>query len=197
MNRKKNIIALILLFIIIISCQTPPKKYRISTAPSLEVESVNMKVSHSAVIPEDGSAPIAGIEPIEEPSRIITFNDIGQKFEVKKGETVNFIYDGIDPELTYIIYESTYDGYNLQLAYRNENILITFDKLCQTYIVASPMFTSIEFPDNLMYEQIIWTPRADGSWEVRIGTTERGCKSKALKQLQKLRTKEYERNVPK
>ena len=59
-------------------------------------------------------------------------------------------------------------------------------------VIASKVFSN-----HLKYEQVIWTPRKDGTWEVRIGTTERGCKSSALGNLKELRTKEYEKNIPK
>ncbi|MCL5991678.1 MAG: hypothetical protein M1419_06200 [Bacteroidetes bacterium] len=162
-----------------------------------KVSTENIKVSKSVIVPkEEGAAPIAGVAELPSPGQIVTFKGIGQKVHVKTGETVNFVYDGIDPEKSFIIYESTDDGYNLELAWRNEPIVVHFWQLCQIYVVATPSLTNVDIPANLAMEQVIWTPRADGTWEVRIGTIERGCKSKALDDLQKMRNKDYEKAVP-
>ena len=142
--------------------------------------------------------PIAGEKLIENPDTVITVSNLGQRFELKPGQEVNVIYgDSIDPDATFFVYESTVDGYILELRKRNDEITVSFNRLCQVFIVASPNLTDVEVPANLKYEQIIWTPRMDGSWEARIGTTERGCKSKALQDLKNMRTKEYENSLPK
>ncbi|MBI5323839.1 MAG: hypothetical protein HZB41_00910 [Ignavibacteriae bacterium] len=190
MKKFEIIIGLLLIFTLW-SCST----YRETEREASGTE--NIKVSKSVIVPKDeGAAPIAGVAELPSPGQVITFNGVGQKVHVKTGETVNFIYDGIDPEKTYIIYESTDDGYNLELSWRNEPVLIHFWKLCQIYVVATPSLTNVDIPGNLNLEQVIWTPRSDGTWEVRIGTVERGCKSKALDDLQKMRDKDYEKGVP-
>ncbi len=197
--------SLILIFsaIILFSCSSyqysgektkTEKEKKVQEARS---EEPKIKVSKTVTIPSDGSAPIAGYEPAGAPDTVLTFAEVGEKYSVLKGQTVNFIYDGIDPESTFIIYESTLDGYNIELAYKTDPVVINFTKLCQIFIVASPSFTNVIVPENLRYEQVIWTPREDGSWEVRIGTVERGCQSTALQNLQKLRNKQYETNMPK
>ncbi|OGU14297.1 MAG: hypothetical protein A2X61_16150 [Ignavibacteria bacterium GWB2_35_12] len=186
-----KIILVLLTALAIWSCQT----YRDTERENVSTE--NIKVSKSVIVPKDeGAAPIAGFTELPSPGQVVTFNGIGQKVHVKTGETVNFVYDGIDPEKTFIIYESTDNGYNLELAWRNEPIVVHFWQLCQIYVVATPALTNVDIPANLQMEQVIWTPRADGTWEVRIGTIERGCKSKALDDLQKMRNKDYEKNVP-
>ena len=186
-----KIILVLLTALAIWSCQT----YRDTERENVSTE--NIKVSKSVIVPKDeGAAPIAGFTELPSPGQVVTFNGIGQKVHVKTGETVNFVYDGIVPEKTFIIYESTDNGYNLELAWRNEPIVVHFWQLCQIYVVATPALTNVDIPANLQMEQVIWTPRADGTWEVRIGTIERGCKSKALDDLQKMRNKDYEKNVP-
>ncbi len=162
-----------------------------------KIEDIDIEVTKSVTIPDDGSAPVAGVKPVDSPNRVLTFQKIDEEYEVKNGEVVNVIYDGINPEETYIVYESTFDGYTLRLAYRNDPVNIEFKKLCQIYIVASPELTKMKIPRSLRYEQVIWTPRKDGTWEVRIGTTERGCKSQALRELQELRNQKYENSIPK
>lgn len=189
--------AIIITLIIISSCQVPQQRVYKSPDYSEESSSQDIAVSNSVIIPTDGATPIAGINSLNNPDTVLTFSEIGQKYEIKKGQSVNFIYEGINPEETYIIYESTWDGYTLELAYRSDKLNIAFSRMCQTYIVASPELTTVQVPKNLKYEQIVWTPRSDGTWEVRIGTVERGCQSKALQELQKLRTKDYEGKVPK
>jgi hypothetical protein len=198
---KQLLILFITAMLALVSCQqkTPHYTYDIEedqqqqqTASSVQ----NIKVTKSVTIPSDGSTPVAGFEEVDQPDRLITLTEVGEKFEVMNGQVVNLIYDGIDPEETYIIFESTFDGYTLELAYREDPIAIRFNELCQTFIVASPELTSIRVPDDLRYEQIVWTPREDGTWEVRIGTTERGCKSRALNKLNSLRDTEYEKDVP-
>ncbi len=190
----KYVLILIIAFGMV-ACQLPQQK-QFKTPPQ-EVEQQEMTVSQSVSIPQDGSAPIAGISQVDNPDQTVTFTSVGEKFDVKNGQEVNIIYDGIDPEETYIVYESTFDGYSLELAYRSDPVSIFFEKLCQIKIVANPALTQVVIPKELRYEQIIWTPRADGTWEVRIGTTQRGCKSSALRELQKLRDKGYEKSVPK
>ncbi len=157
----------------------------------------DIKTSKSAVIPKDGSGPVTGFEPAPNPDKVITFTEVGQRIFVKNGSVVNFIYDGIDPDENYVMYESADGGYYLTLTPKDERIRVHFKKLCQIFVVGRPDLTIIDVPKNLRYEQIVWTPRADGTWELRIGTTQRGCSSEALNELQKMRTKKYERNVPK
>ncbi len=189
-------IYIFLVVLAITSCKT--YQYKQWTYESEEKQiHVEITPSQSVSIPSDGSAPIAGLKPKDKVDKVITFTQVGEKFELKNGQSANFIYDGISPEETYIIYEQTLDGYILQLAYRNEKVHLSFSRLCQIYIVANPALVTTEVPQNLRYEQIIWTPRADGTWEVRIGTTERGCKSPALDDIKKLRTKTYESQIPK
>lgn len=153
--------------------------------------------SKSAVIPKDGSGPIAGFTEASNSDVVITFSELGKPYFVETGQTVNFIYEGVDPDNTYIMYESYGNGYNLTLRRKDDRVGVKFEKLCQLFIVGNPSLTNIKIPDELKYEQIIWTPRTDGTWELRIGTTERGCKSKSLDELQKMRNKNYESNVPK
>ncbi len=188
---EKIKIILVFVFIAVLSsCQTYKEE-------RTDIDTGNIKVSKSVEIPKDeNAAPVAGFAEAQNADRIITFSGIGDKVHIKYGQTVNFIYDGINPEQTYIKYESTDDGYNLELANRNDPVVVRFWNLCQNYVVASPSLTNIDIAPNLNLEQIVWTPRADGTWEVRIGTVERGCKSQALQELQKLRTKEYEKNLP-
>ncbi|MFH1050535.1 MAG: hypothetical protein V1779_06340 [bacterium] len=157
----------------------------------------DIRTSKSVVIPDDGSGPIAGFSEVSNPDVIITFSELGVPQFVENGKTANFIYEGVDPDDTYIMYESYGNGYNLTLRKKDDRVGVKFEKLCQLFIVGNPSLTSIRIPDNLKYEQIIWTPRTDGTWELRIGTTERGCKSKSLDELQKMRNKSYEGNVPK
>lgn len=193
----KIVIVFFSILLIVASCQTPSQKqYSSPRYEEKDVENVDIDVSMSANLPKDGSAPVAGIRAFDKADTIITFSEVGQRVQVRNGQNINFIYDGINPEETYIIYEQTLDGYTLELAYRNQKVNLPFNRLCQIYIVASPQLTTCEIPDNLKFEQIVWTPRSDGTWEVRLGTVERGCKSPALDQLQKLRTKDYEGKVP-
>lgn len=190
-------IYLLIIILVITSCKTYQYKQHQTYESEERKIQVEITPSQSVAIPNDGSAPIAGVKPREKVDKVITFTQVGEKFELKNGQTANFIYDGVSPEETYIIYEQTLDGYILQLAYRDEKVHLPFTRLCQIYIVSNPALATTEVPNNLRYEQIIWTPRADGTWEVRIGTTERGCKSPALDELKNLRTKTYESQVPK
>jgi hypothetical protein len=161
------------------------------------IDTYEIKTSKSVYLPDDASGPIAGINLEENPDEIITFKSVGERIFVQNGKTVNFIYDGVDPDETYIMYESWDNGYYLTLIPKDERVNIKFEKLCQIFIVGNPSLTRLWIPDNLKYEQIIWTPRNDGTWELRIGTTERGCKSKSLDQLLKMRNHNYESGIPK
>ncbi len=164
---------------------------------SSEDYSSDIQTTRTVYIPDDDSGPVAGFTPAESPDTVVTFSELGKRIFVKNGTTVNFIYDGIDPDDTYVKYESWEGGYYIQLMNKNQRVDVHFSKICQLFIVQNPSLTIVDVPRKLRYEQIIWTPREDGTWEVRIGTTERGCKSKSLQDLQKLRTKKYKNNVPK
>ena len=153
-------------------------------------------VTQSIIIPMDGSSPIALKKTSSDAVRQITFSKIGQKELVLLGETVNISYEGMNTDKVYLAYQSTEDGYWLELSSLMEQKVINFDKRCQSFIVASPATTTIRVEDAVRYEQLIWTPREDNSWEVRIGTVEQGCKSDALRAIKKVRTREYEANVP-
>jgi hypothetical protein len=154
----------------------------------------------SVQIPADGSSPRTATSAVSGPAsktRMVTFDAIGQKVSVLNGQTVNLIYDGIEPESAYLRYESTADGYTLELAPRNQFMVVNFERLCQKFIVDNPGNAAVNIADDLRYEQVVWTPREDGLWEVRIGSTTRGCQSEALDGLNKLRTTDYEKGVPK
>jgi hypothetical protein len=191
----------IILLFSLSSCYVPPETRKSDKKTESETTAgakSRIKASKSVKIPvEQGLTPITGESVFTNPDTIIYVSEVGQQFEVKTGQEVNFIYgEDVDPEETYFAYESTYDGYILTLKEKNEPVEIEFKRMCQIFIVAGPDLTSVKVPENLRYEQIIWTPRQDGTWEVRIGTTERGCKSKALHELKKLRTQQYEKSLP-
>lgn len=181
------------------SCATPQSGTNEQTYESTQTvtASVPMPLPKVVNVPSDGASPQSGMKTVEHPSKTFTFGKIGQREFVKTGETVNLIYDGVDLENTFLKYESGDDGYYLELALLNEPVNVSFKTLCQTFIVASPESTTIKIDPALKFEQIVWTPRNDGTWEVRIGATERGCKSDALERLNKLRSSDYEKNLPK
>ncbi len=153
-------------------------------------------VTQSIIIPADGSSPIALKKTSDKAAREIVFSKMGQKEQVMSGETVNIRYEGVNPDKVYIAYQSFEDGYYLELSSLMEQKVVTFAKRCQSFIVASPATTTIRVDDVCRYEQLVWTPREDNSWEVRIGTVAQGCKSAALDAIDKLRTREYETAVP-
>ncbi len=182
-----RIIFTILIIVFAISCT--------STNNNRSNEQVLVKLPNSVSIPEDGSTPITGEEFVSKENPTITFTQYGEKKFVKTGQEVNFIYEGIDPEESFLLFESTDGGYFLQLVKSDEPTEINFTRMCQTFVVSSPTMTNISIDEKIKFEQIIWTPRKDGTWEVRIGSTNRGCKSEALDRLNKLRTNEYEKNA--
>lgn len=195
---KKLILILLLLITGIgFSCRTgrAPK----SNDPDIEksIETYEIKPSVNAHIPKDGSGPVAGYTAETNPDTVMTFGRYGERVFVENGKVVNFIYDGVDPDKSYVMYESWDTGYYLTLVKKDEWVDAKFNKLCQIFIVGNPSLTRVNVPETMRYEQIIWTPRNDGTWELRIGTTERGCKSKSLDELQKMRGKGYENSVPK
>jgi hypothetical protein len=169
-----------------------------STGTDLSIDLPKINAIQTITIDKGSSVPVTGEIPDDDPGRIITFTEIGEEVEILTGETVNIIYDGIEPEETYIHYTSTYDGYIIKLASKNDPLQLIFDKMCQKYIVASPTLVSLVIPNELRYEQVVWTPRSDGYWEVRIGTTQRGCKSEDLNNLMDIRAKDknYNKNLP-
>lgn len=186
--RVLNTIFLIAVGIFLYSCAAPQQQ-------QVDLESVNLPKSVS--VPTDGSTPVSSNENLAGEIQQIKFTAYGQKFTVNTGQNVNLIYEGIDPDGSYLMYESIDGGYTIQLAKLEEPVSINFTRMCQTYIVANPKATTIELSPDLKYEQIIWTPRADGTWEVRVGSVNRGCKSEALDRLNSLRTKDYNNSVQK
>lgn len=181
-----KVYAFLLLLAFVVSCTTG----RHTTTVQKTIE-----LPQSVYIPSDGSTPITGAEFVSKDNPTITFTKYGEKKFVKTGQNVNFIYEGISPENSFLLFESTDDGYYLQLIRNDAPAEIHFDRLCQTFIVADPAMTLITISDDIKYEQIVWTPRKEGNWEVRIGSTTRGCKSEALDRLNKLRTSEYEKKA--
>lgn len=180
------------------SCATVKKMEYEDRLKQYGIERRPIELAKSVTVKTNGDPPVAGKNPSGKPDKIITFKSINDKYEIKAGETVNIVYDGVNPEDTYLRYEPTDDGYTMQLTSVYEPVNVVFRTVCELFIVANPAMTSVIVADNLRYEQIVWTPRVDGSWEVRIGTTgDRNCRSQALDYLQRLRTGDYERNVRK
>lgn len=133
---------------------------------------------------------------IKKPERTIMFREFGQVEKVRFCESVNIIYEEIAPEDVQILYESIDDGYLLHLKRIGERKLIEFKCICQTFILSNPESTSMSFDPRLKYEQIIWTPMENNLWEVRLGSTQRDCKSRALDRIKVRRNAEYEKNLP-
>jgi len=128
---------------------------------------------------------IVGKGIIKKPERTVVFTDFNQVEVVRFCESVTIVYESID------------DGYYLHLKRSGERKTIEFKCLCQSFIVSNPESTSMVFDKNLRYEQIIWTPMENNLWEVRIGTTERKCKSRALDNIKQKRNSDYENKIPK
>ena len=82
----------------------------------------------------------------------------------------------------------------MELADINSVKKLIFECICKTYIVQSPKMADVIIEPRVSLEQLIWTPRRDKTWEVRLGNVNRGCPSPALELLPKMRTKEYEKN---
>ncbi len=190
---------ILLLSLMVIIALTSCSKFRYKQTEVKEEDKPQVSVTNTISIPVDKDvAPMTGEIPANNPDTVLTVTSTDEKFFLRNGQDANFIYGGrINPEDVYWVYEQTLDGYNLSLKYKTEVVDIQFERLCQNFIVASPSLTNVKYPKSMRYEQIIWTPREDGYWEVRMGTTERGCKSKALQDLQKLRNKDYDKAVPK
>jgi hypothetical protein len=129
-------------------------------------------------------------------ARTIIINKIGQVDTVLYCEKVSLVYDRIQKEDCEIVYEQGPDCYYLRTINYQKMTPIKFNCICQKFYLSNPWMKQITFVEELKYEQIIMTPMANGLWEVRIGTTNRGCDSKALDKLPKLRDREYERNLP-
>ncbi len=145
----------------------------------------------SMTLPADGSTPIAHETPSPDALRTVTFREIGEKGSIKKGESVNFVYQRMDPKGTYLMCSSNDEGYDITLMKLDQPLDITFTRLCQSYIVATPQLTTINLAKDVRFEQIIWTPRPEGTWEVRLGNTDRGCKAGSNERLENQRTDEY------
>jgi hypothetical protein len=196
----KNILLLVLttLVLAISSCATVKKMEYEDRLKQYGIERRPIELAKSVSVKTNGDPPVAGKTAASKPDRIITFRSMGEKYGIKAGETVNIVYDGVNPEDTYLRYEPTDDGYMMQLSSVFEPVNVVFRQVCELFIVANPAMTSVIVADNLRLEQIVWTPRSDNSWEVRIGTTgDRNCRSQALDYLQRLRTGEYERGLRK
>jgi hypothetical protein len=149
-------------------------------------------------IPADGSPPYITGECSERLKKDITFNKINQREFLTTAQKANIVYDkSIDTNNVYILFEQAENGYFLELMDIKQKKSLELNRICKTFTIANPYLASIDIADHLRYEQVIWTPRPDGQWEVRIGTTggRTKCKSPALNWLNKARTPEYERGV--
>ncbi|GAB5466218.1 MAG: hypothetical protein Kapaf2KO_16540 [Candidatus Kapaibacteriales bacterium] len=123
----------------------------------------------------------------------ILFEEFGQTEEIKFGQKLNIKYGPkIAEKSKYILYQLKDNGYMLTLQSTESPVRVSLDQMCKKIITPDPYYVYLDVAEHLRYEQIIWTPTNTGKWEVRIGTTNRGCKSPALDWLQTARTAEYE-----
>jgi len=152
---------------------------------ALDTISIPLQVS----IPSNGNAPVyyTKFDPRKK-ARTIAFDTIGHSHIVHFGETVNLSYgQSIPLRDVYVRARPAEGGYLLETAKLSAPTVVELKELCDIQVVQSPAVTTVLYDKRLRYEQIIWTPRVDGTWEVRIGTKQgRGCNSPALEELQLL-----------
>lgn len=151
------------------------------------------------VIVDDGPTPTPPNEVPDSNKRKIVLDTVGQRELVYTGECVVISVAPSVSGTSSVQWESDERGlgYYVILEPRFEKKSLEFRHMCKAYIVDDPSVVDVTVDTVLRYEQIIWTPRADGKWEVRIGTTARRCQSAPLVKLQELRrtTPGYEEGV--
>lgn len=161
--------------------------------------SIRFSLVRSVALRNDiGSSPVT--DTVENPraQKTLKFRKIGDANEIRFGEVANVQVISDSPSMiaysTYFSFESVPGGYRMELTDINSIKTLRFDCMCKTFVVQSPRMADVAIDPTIRYEQLIWTPRKDGTWEARIGTDQRGCKSPALDGLNALRTSVYERD---
>jgi hypothetical protein len=137
----------------------------------------------------------ASYQKLAFPDTTFVIKEYEDSFVLPKDKSLNIIYENIDPYKTFIFAKIQESSILFKGLDPYKTVDIYFEKLCDTYIVAHPTLTNVFVNPKLQYEQIIWTPRFEGTWQVTIGTEDRGCKPVNKVFIQKARTKEYEQMI--
>jgi hypothetical protein len=125
----------------------------------------------------------------ERPSRVIIFSYPGQEETFKVGEVIRIILDGVDLEQSRLEGDFTGSGY-VKLRLVNQSDPVQLKSKCQTIRIFQLSIPKIEvLPEIQGQEQVIVTPIYNKQcehigYEIRYGSTERGCWQQAKQVLE-------------
>jgi|GEM_PF-1256530 len=179
----------ITLFLFGAGCQTFEGGMRYD-APSIREPAIREIVYDTVVVHVTETEFVPGARPTRE----IRFTYEGQAVAVRSGETVRLIYEGVDVATARLEGEFTDTGaVVLRLVHRSKPVRLTYK--CQTVRVFQRTIPDIETDPTITThpaEQIIITPIYSKDcqhvgYEIRYGSTERGCKREAKEVLDRFR----------
>ncbi|HPI20684.1 MAG TPA: hypothetical protein PKY56_10320 [Candidatus Kapabacteria bacterium] len=120
------------------------------------------------------------------------FTGSGQQFVFKKGQKVNISVDNVDfSKVTFVI---ATDESNNTVKMQTVNVsdaIVYFEKKCQVFTWHEPNYLpKIEVADSVENQQIVLTPMFNDDcekigYQIRYGSTERGCREEAKEVLRK------------
>ncbi len=126
------------------------------------------------------------------PTKDVVFTDFGQSVRFRSGDIIRLMYDGVDISLATL--QANIDPTNgevvLSLIRRNEPVRLS--RKCQAVIRMDSQIPIVEVKEGLSPEQVVVTPVFNSEckqigYEIRYGSTERGCMNEAQKTLTQFR----------
>ncbi len=126
------------------------------------------------------------------PTKNVVFTDFGQSVRFRSGEIIRLMYDAVDVSIATLqanIDPSTGEVV-LSLIRRNEPVQLS--RKCQAVIRMDSQIPIVEVKEGLSPEQVVVTPVFNSEckqigYEIRYGSTERGCLNEAQKTLNQFR----------
>lgn len=134
----------------------------------------------------DGS--LTGIPP-QPNTRKIFLNKPYEDYIIKNGEIVQLQIDNLNINTVNIDLVPDENTGDILIRIRPKiKDTIVFQNKCQTFFRYSTDIPNVKVADGLKFEQIVYTPIFDKNcnhigWNLRYGSIERGCNSKAIKEI--------------
>jgi len=153
----------------------------------------NNRITGTAGITVDDNGAVAGYsDPENQSTTSFVFTGSGQQFVFKKGQKVNISVDNVDfSKVTFVI---ATDEENNTVKMQTVNVsdaIVYFEKKCQVFTWHEPNYLpKIEVADSVENQQIVLTPMFNDDcekigYQIRYGSTERGCREEAKEVLRK------------
>lgn len=187
---KSNILLIFSVIFLLNSCKSVdmffnPNNYIPRDTPR-EKEYIYDTIRISNSSGEIREAAVSGIKP----NKQLVFTSIGQTYTFKSGETIEIVSDGVDFSKTTFDIETNDVTKEIKLKLVDKDFSkIYLESKCQTIVRTGIDYVpKIEVAKGLDPEQIVVTPIFDDDcnrtgFQVRYGSSERGCKKEAKEVL--------------